>query len=349
MRFCMIGCGWWCDYYARLLKKHARSVDLSFCSRDAAKAKSWCDRFGGKGFYGDCETAAQDNKIDAFLIFTPHHVHLDTVKAFADSRKAILLQKPIAGSLRDAKEIAALCRQRNLKLMVGENFRFHPYVQEVKRILDDRSIGEPIFCRVSVQSPFSPGDWRAEKGKMGGGILVDLGIHYLSVIRHWFGNPSQIVAMAPGTETPEGEGEKAISVTAKMESGVCCALTCAWALDPDIRHKSALDILCKSGDIKIRIEGHLLMMHEGKKRKVRILRGQSTGDVALLREFVRVAAEEVPVGLDYRLGVNDLAFVKAAYRSLEQRAVVDVREFYAEEELSASEYLEDLHTPPRHS
>lgn len=73
---------------------------------------------------------------DAVIICTPTVTHVDMIRQAAEHVKSIFVEKPLAGTLDEAKEIAAFTKARQINIQVGFIERFNPAVQELKSILD---------------------------------------------------------------------------------------------------------------------------------------------------------------------------------------------------------------------
>ena len=85
-------------------------VELYFASRRPEKARQYCREYGGAGYFGSYEEAAADRRVDALYCVTPHHVHLDNVRLAAASSKHVLVEKPIARTMAEGKEMVRVAR-----------------------------------------------------------------------------------------------------------------------------------------------------------------------------------------------------------------------------------------------
>lgn len=74
--------------------------------------------------------------IDAVVICTPTVTHADYIRQASAWVRNIFVEKPIAGTLEEAKQIAALVKEKNLNLQVGFIERFNPAVQSLKSVID---------------------------------------------------------------------------------------------------------------------------------------------------------------------------------------------------------------------
>src|SRR5882672_5438362 len=73
---------------------------------------------------------------DAVVIATPSWVHIAGIRACAERDRHMLVEKPIATNMATLREMLDFAASKKLTVMVGNNLRFHPCVQEAKRWID---------------------------------------------------------------------------------------------------------------------------------------------------------------------------------------------------------------------
>lgn len=98
----------------------------------------------------DYRTLLKDETIDAVMISTtPEPTHYPIAKESMLAGKHVFLEKPIALELREADELIALARSKNLRFTIGYSQRFNPKFAYVKRSIDNGTIGQPVSALVS--------------------------------------------------------------------------------------------------------------------------------------------------------------------------------------------------------
>ena len=181
---CQIGLGWGYRHlkaYSELSDK----VDLYICDLDDEKLQRAQNEFKIAGVYKDIDEVLDSDKIDAVDIALPHQMHDPiTVKA-AKKGKHITLIKPIARTLDEADSLIAAAKQAGVKLMITEGTWFHPGAIKARELIEQGVIGETFMIRVYcwVHIPWT-GGWRGVREYMGGGHLIDSGIHFVNILRH---------------------------------------------------------------------------------------------------------------------------------------------------------------------
>lgn len=110
-----------------------------------------------------------------------HHANL-TIEA-AKAGKHVIVEKPIATTIKDGEDMIKACRENGVKLMVALPCRYIPAVMRAKEIIEEGSIGD-IIAITGTNHGTMPGGWFVEKEKSGGGAIIDHTIHVADIM-HW--------------------------------------------------------------------------------------------------------------------------------------------------------------------
>lgn len=142
--------------------------------------------------YADAAALCERADVDYLDVCTPTHTHADIVRTAAEMDIDVFVEKPIAGTLEAATEIAETVADAGVTCMVGHVVRFmQPY-----RTATGLEIGSPGVARARRFSPFpdwGSNDWFADREKSGG-IFVDLAIHDLDYLRWCWGEVDRVFA-----------------------------------------------------------------------------------------------------------------------------------------------------------
>jgi predicted dehydrogenase len=189
---------------------------------------------------------------DAVIISNPTSLHLDIAIPAAQSGCHILLEKPISHSMARVDELKQAVQQNSVKVLVGFQFRFHPGLQQIKRLLDKGAIGEPLSSRAHW-GEYLP-NWHpwedyklgyAARPELGGGVVLTLS-HPLDYLRWLLGEVSSLWAFTSqkGLKMPV---EDLAEIGLRFENGAIGSLH----LDYDQRPSShTLEIIGTRGSIK---------------------------------------------------------------------------------------------------
>jgi len=148
----------------------------------------------------DALLAAPD--IDAVLILTTHAEHARLALAAIRAGRHVLVEKPMACSLADAREMADAAEQTGVRLMVGQCQRYDRSYRGMKRLIDSGEIGRVHAVRFdSMQGLFTngllpAGHWLSDGRLAGGGIIISVCVHRLDLVRFCLGEVRRVCAVA---------------------------------------------------------------------------------------------------------------------------------------------------------
>jgi UDP-N-acetylglucosamine 3-dehydrogenase len=219
-------------------RNHVRILnDLDECTLAAvcdamAPAVEWAvSRYGVKGYASHREMFAGE-VLDAVVVAVPTSLHLEVGMAALRQDLHVLIEKPIAGDLQDAKTLAREAEQRGRRLAVGHVERFNPAVRELKSRLAKGELGRILQIHARRLGPFPP---RIRDV----GVVIDLATHDLDVMSHLIGE--DVVRLFAETERKINTAhEDMLSAILKFESGTVGVLDVNWLTPTKVRDLSVL-------------------------------------------------------------------------------------------------------------
>ena len=138
--------------------------------------------------YTDYKEMLKEEDIDAVSIAVPTTLHARVAIDCIREGKHVLIEKPIASTVKDGEKIVDEARKHRVKLMVGHVERFNPIVQKLKRMIENNEFGDIHFIATTRIGPF-PERMRDV------GVVTDLATHDFDVIRFLTGRePKKIFA-----------------------------------------------------------------------------------------------------------------------------------------------------------
>ena len=216
LSLCVVGCGAYAAQFSANLRRGHSSAKLFFASRDLSRAREYCRRFGGAGFFGSYQEAAENTEVNALYVCTPHHLHREHCELGISNGKHILVEKPITPDIDSAAGLLRSARHAGVTLMVAENVRFLSQVRLCRKLLDEGAIGGVRFIQFQEEYPFVPGSWRSSIAESGGGVLIDGGIHKIHAMRYLAGEPISVSAVELPRAMEDHEGEDSMDTAAEM-------------------------------------------------------------------------------------------------------------------------------------
>ena len=122
---------------------------------DADRAQASGKEFGAKA-YTNLEDLLEDPEVEAVHVCTPHTQHTDPVLAAAEAGKHVLVEKPMALTLKDCDRMIAACEAAGKILMVGQTLRCDPAHLKVKELIAEGTIGEVGHIMMRWYDYFDP-------------------------------------------------------------------------------------------------------------------------------------------------------------------------------------------------
>lgn len=214
------------------------NADLVAVSDVSRKALMVAKIAGVKKTYADYEQLLADKEIDAVVIALPTHLHLECAYKAAEKKKHILLEKPIARDVVEAREIVSVSRKNSVKLMMGYNLRFSPIFRRLKEKIESGCLGEiegayatfvgsgPFYERAVDNAPVPVPEWWFNKTLTGGGVLIDLGSHMINLLRWYFGEITSIRSHL--SHRFNMDFEDSATCLAKFSSGTTAVIRVGW-------------------------------------------------------------------------------------------------------------------------
>lgn len=126
--------------------------------------------------------------VDAVVICTPPDSHAEIACTALRAGKHVLCEKPLARSCAEAQRIVDEAEAAGRILWCGFNHRYHLALRQVREWLEQGYLGEAMYLRARYGICGRPGyehEWRADPRRVGGGHLMEQGIHLVDLAR-WF-------------------------------------------------------------------------------------------------------------------------------------------------------------------
>lgn len=161
------------------------------------------------------------DKVDAVSIAVPTSLHHPVARDFLDAGVHVLLEKPIAHTIEEARDLFDLAESRNMVLHIGHVERFNGAVQELKKI-----VHEPLMIESRRLGPFVP---RIKDD----GVILDLMIHDIDIILGLVPSPIQRI-QALGRSVYTGKEDLA-NVQICFHNGCIATLLASRATEVKIR------------------------------------------------------------------------------------------------------------------
>ncbi len=317
INLCILGCGSVAKLHSRVARTLRSSINLMFASRSISKAEEYRRRFKGTASFGSYEEACESPEVDAVFICTPHAFHLEQASLAARGGKPMLIEKPVTRTLEELSAVERAVSDAGVLAMVAENYDFKPAVRVLRHHLERGDIGDPMFLELNRVGRSKVKGWRADPELMGGGALLEGGVHWVRYLTRLGGKPESVVAaQANGTRKKIAPHEDALEVLVKFANGSVGKLLHSWASVNRIGGLGMSKIYGTEGNIFFESNGLFAIVLGRRKR----LRFPGVLDImgyrAMLKHFVDCVRNNQKPTMSLQVARGDMEFVSAAYRSL---------------------------------
>jgi predicted dehydrogenase len=172
---------------AKFFKPPLRPVMHTVFGQEAENPRVFADHWGWKNASTDWHALVQSPQIDLVDVVTPNYMHAAVAKAALAAGKNCSCEKPIAGTLPEAREMAAAARKAKVKTFVWYNYRRVPAVALAHQLVKAGRLGEIRHVRASYLQDWAdenvPLIWRFDKKLAGSGSHGDLNAHIIDMTR----------------------------------------------------------------------------------------------------------------------------------------------------------------------
>jgi len=296
------------------------------CSRDKKKAEAFAQRHGGRS-HGSFEELISSGEIEAVVLPTPHFLHFNQAMAAMQAGLHVFVEKPMANTLEEAEEMERFSMDNGLVLGVGQQLRRTGAARRVRKMIESGELGAVIMARCALGATLLPqygeGDWELDPGKIPGGALDNLGIHYADLLQYMLGPITKVCGMTTELHSPTGV-PSAASAALFFENGVIGSLDTHQVS----AYVSEVSIYGSSGVVHFKRAGQELLWQEvldpvEAKRRPPVVRELPVEDplphtTALreeLEDFARCIREGGQPEVGAREGIAALRVVRAIMES----------------------------------
>lgn len=347
---CVVGVGQWGAFHCRLFRQASPLVDLYVCGRQPDRLSRLARAVGAKDVIFGLERAVEDPRLQALSLALPHDLHASAATNSLQSGKHVLVEKPIANTLEEADRMIGAARESGRILMVAEDMHFRPAVREAAKAIASGDIGEPLYLVVHAGGIMRPSGWKAEKDRMGGGVLMDIGVHYIRALRLLLGEPDRAFATRAMQINTKMSGEDSVQLLFESRFGWQAHMLLSWSTirghSPDIviaGERGTLYLWPGARYIDLfpaaprtlpallsYVRPHWLAQALARPSMQRVRRpvrdSDRTGYLTEVREFLAAVSEDRPPVTPPEDARRDLEIVLRCYDALRSRSWTNIRQ-----------------------
>ncbi len=208
----IIGCGIAArDLHWPALKQLKDKFEIvCVCNHTEEKAREFSQMVGGVPYVQDYHKVLEMPDVEAVDIILPIELNYQVTKDAAEAGKHIIVEKPLAVNLEEARQMLGIEKGYSKILMVAENFRYRSSLQQLKNQIEQGKIGDVYgvfwnsFTKLNEENKYAQTKWRIDH-KYPGGFVTDSGVHNIAALRDVFGEIYRISSFTKGVNREIGK------------------------------------------------------------------------------------------------------------------------------------------------
>jgi predicted dehydrogenase len=195
----IVGLGRWAKVLARAVAKSEKIKIVAGFSRSEEKREAFEQELGVPAA-PDMKALLSKREIEGVILTVPNEQHLPVAIEVAKAKKHVYTEKPIASTLEEGLEIAALEKKYGITVTVGHSARLMAGLRQIRAAIEKGELGRVAFIEANFSNnrglELTPKVWRWYKDKAPGGPLSQLAIHQFDVLHYLGGEIVEASAMA---------------------------------------------------------------------------------------------------------------------------------------------------------
>ncbi len=325
IKVAVIGIGSMGKNHARIYANHDQVELVAVADMDVESLEKISHRFNTKG-YTDYMKMLECEEIDAVSIAVPTRFHHAVALEVIKQRKHILLEKPIALTQEESKEIIDAAKKYNVILMIGHIARFNPAIIELKRRISQ--VGEIYKIDVQRIGPFP-------RRVADVGVTIDLSVHDLDIIEYLL-QETPIRIYAESQQRLHPKHEDSLTALLTYPKGTLAVLNINYLSPTKTR---LLKVFGERGMFMVNYLTQELYFYENKAFTTDNWQSVSEGDVhkinilkkepllAEVESFLKSIKNGGPSPVSGESGLSALSIAHCIIESSEKKSVVVLRNF----------------------
>jgi predicted dehydrogenase len=325
LRVACIGLGWWSDVLADAIQRSGQLEILSCYTRSDEKRKKFAAKYRCRPA-ASFEAMLADTEIEAIINTTPNDVHLATTCAAAAAGKHVFLDKPIANSVSDGRAITEACRKAGVVLALGYQRRRERHFRWIRKQIDDGLFGKLVNAEANISrdrlGKIDLTSWRYQAAGMPGGVMLQIGIHYIDVLEYLIG-PIRAVRGQLAQLVLPGDNPDVASLILEHENGALSTLNASYASASEYY---LMNIYGRDATAYYDLHNGLRLLKRGENEPLSVQCEKNDTLVEELEEFAAAARGQGQLEVGGEYATRSLAVVRAGILSAREGRRVEVVE-----------------------
>jgi predicted dehydrogenase len=260
LRLIQVGMGGWGRNWAKNIIAQNQDVELAACvdTVPAMVELAKKEHLPTQRYFSSVAEALASVEADAVLVTASLAGHVPVALEALNAGKHVLLEKPFAPTIAEARSVVERAEQRGRILMISQNYRYHPAVQLVRRLIQQQRLGEVGMVNLDFRryANSAPRESQANYG-FWQPLLVDMAIHHFDLMRMLLGQePTRITCQTWNPSWSKFDEDAAGSATITFDGGTVVSYRGNWvSAQPQTNWAGEWHIECARGEIMVTSRG----------------------------------------------------------------------------------------------
>jgi predicted dehydrogenase len=267
-----------------------------------------------------------DRDIEAIINTTPNDVHLPTTKQAAEAGKHVFLDKPIANNVSEGRAITEVCRKAGVVLGMGYQRRRESHFRWIKQQIDAGVFGKLVNAEANISrdrlGKIDLASWRYQSAGMPGGVMLQIGIHYIDVLEYLIGPVVAVRGQSAQLVLP-GDNPDVASLILEHDNGALSTLNASYASASEYY---LMNIYGKDATAYYDLHNGLRLLKRGETVPVAVSYAENDTLVEELEEFAAAVRGQGRHEVGGEYATISLAVVRAGIVSAREGRRVEVAE-----------------------
>jgi myo-inositol 2-dehydrogenase/D-chiro-inositol 1-dehydrogenase len=311
MNIGIIGCGEMGQIHARCINEIGTATVRGLCDTDEMQARKLLPFAPDAYICSAPEHLLRDDSIDAVYVCTHNDSHAQLGIAAARAGKHVMMEKPVAMSLRECHDLLNAVEQSGIQFMTAFKLRFYPSVQRVREF-----IPSPLICIAQMTDERWPDSFWANDPVRGGGNVLSQGCHAADLLCHLLASdPVRVYANGGNYHHPGLDITDALAVTVTFSNRATGSLVVGdVGLTPFV---SKLSFQVMDGSRSAHLHDRLkqVSLWDGRQEQ-HYTDSEEPGFLQENREFLEVIARKVEPSATLRHGIRATVLLLRAVESI---------------------------------
>lgn len=262
----------------------------------------------------DSSKVLKDPSVQAVHLALPNELHYAIGMEAIESHRHLLLEKPMALTVREAFKLARKAEEESVVLHIGHIFRFNNAIREAKALLSKGAVGKPLYYVVNWEALIEPPERRD--------IVFDLGPHPVDVLNYLSAEwPTRVITLGKSFLRKKKNHEEVAETMAEFEGDIFAQIGLSWLYAGP--KKRQISITGDSGTVEIdALNQKITIYRQGAAENHPIVANNTI--LAMITHFVNsIRKSEAPQGSGL-VGAMTIAVLSAMKESMTSRRFVNV-------------------------